>query len=139
MTKKSKISQATWTVLLVVMIAIFGVHTSANAEKTINLTAIDGYPTKSLWVKEFINFYIPEINKRLAANGNYKIRWNQAWGGQIVKPKHVLEGLQKGLGDIGVVTTVFHHDKVPLQAVAYVTPFVTTDRRMPGRVTTRSI
>jgi TRAP-type C4-dicarboxylate transport system substrate-binding protein len=131
MTKKSKVSYATWAVLLVAMITVFGIHTSANAEKTINLTAIDGYPTKSLWVKEFINFYIPEINKRLAANGNYKIRWNQAWGGQIVKPKHVLEGLQKGLGDIGVVTTVFHHDKVPLQAVAYVTPFVTTD---PGLV-----
>lgn len=104
---------------------------SAQAQKIIKLTAIDGYPTKALWVKEFINFYIPEINKQLAAKGNYKIKWNQAFGGQIVKPKKVLGGIQRGLGDIGVVTTVFHHDKVPLQAIAYVTPFVTTD---PGLV-----
>lgn len=97
------------------------------ATETINLTAIDGYPTKSMWVKEFIDFYIPEIDKRLAETGNYKIRWNQAFGGQIVKPRFVFQGIQKGLGDIGVVTTVFHHDKVPLQAIAYVTPFVTTD------------
>ena len=99
----------------------------SGAQETINLTAIDGYPTKALWVKEFINFYIPAVDKELAKTGKYKINWNKAFGGQIVKPKHVLEGIQKGLGDIGVVTTVFHQDKVPLQAIAYVTPFVTTD------------
>ncbi len=59
--------------------------------------------------------------------GKYKIKWNQAWGGQIVKPRGVLEGLKRGLGDIGVVTTPFHTDKVPLQSIAYVTPFVTTN------------
>ena len=50
MTKKSKVKQASWKVLPVAMIAVFGVYAPANAEKTINLTAIDGYPTKSLWV-----------------------------------------------------------------------------------------
>ncbi len=102
----------------------------ASATETIKLAAIDGYSPKSLWVKEFIDFYIPEIDKRLAATGNYEIEWNQAWG-QIVKVRGVLGGLQKGLGDIGVVTTVFHADKVPLQLVAYATPFVTND---PGLV-----
>ena len=95
--------------------AVLVMSTSAFAQKTINLTAIDGYPPKASWVREFIKHYIPAINKRLAAKGNYKIAWNQAWSGQIVKTRHVLEGLQKGLGDIGVVTTVFHADKVPLQ------------------------
>lgn len=120
-----------WKVLPVFLLLLVAFQSPAIAQKVIKLTAIDGYPTKALWVKEFINFYIPAIDRRLARTGNYKIRWNQAWGGQIVKPKHVLEGLQRGLGDIGVVTTVFHHDKVPLQAIAYVTPFVTTD---PGLV-----
>jgi len=105
----------------------------AQATETIELTAIDGYPAKALWVREFVDFYMPEIDRRLAQTGNYAIRWNQAWGGQIVKPKHVLEGLQKGLGDIGVVTTVFHPDKVPLQMVAYATPFVTTDPDLVAR------
>jgi len=119
----------TWTTAAVAGAVLFGVQ--AKATETIELTAIDGYPPKALWVKEFIEFYIPEIDKRLAKTGNYKIKWNQAWSGQIVKPRHVLEGIQKGLGDIGVVTTVFHADKVPLQMVAYATPFVTTD---PGLV-----
>ena len=103
----------------------------AGATETIKLTAIDGYPPKSMWVDRFIKFFIPEIDKRLARTGNYKIEWNQAWGGQIVKKKGVLKGLQTGLGDIGVVTTVFHGDKVPLQMIAYATPFVSTD---PGLV-----
>jgi C4-dicarboxylate-binding protein DctP len=102
---------------------------SASAAETIKMAAIDGYSPKSLWVKEFIDYYIPEIDKRLAAKGNYEIEWNQAWG-QIVKVRGVLGGLQKGLGDIGVVTTVFHADKVPLQLVAYATPFVTNDPKL---------
>ena len=103
----------------------------SQAQEVINLTAIDGYPPRSMWVREFINFYIPEVNRRLAETGDYRINWNQAWAGQIVKPRFVLEGLEQNLGNIGVVTTVFHHDKVPLQAIAYVTPFVTKD---PGLV-----
>ena len=102
-------------------------------QETIRLTVVDGYPTQSLWIKEFIDYYIPEVEKRLASTSNYKIRWNQAWGGQIVKTRNVLPGLQKRLGDIGIVTTVFHQDKVPIQAIAYVTPFVTTDPELVAR------
>ena len=99
-----------------------------SAPKTINLTAVDGYPPKALQVKTFIEYFIPEVDKRLKAGGDhYKIRWNQAFSGQIVKVRHVITGMQKGLGDIGVVTSVFHQDKVPMQAIAYVTPFVTAD------------
>ncbi len=97
------------------------------APKTISLTAVDGYPPRALQVRTFIEYYIPEVDKRLAKSGNYKIRWNQAFAGQIVKVRNVITGMQKGFGDIGVVTTVFHQDKVPMQAVAYVAPFVTSD------------
>ncbi|MBL4908218.1 MAG: C4-dicarboxylate TRAP transporter substrate-binding protein [Sneathiella sp.] len=111
--------------------AIISISNTVQATETIQLTAVDGYPPKSMWVKEFINFFIPEIDRRLAKTGNYKIKWNQAWSGQITKKKKVLQGIQKGLGDIGVVTTVFHADRVPLQMIAYATPFVTND---PGLV-----
>ena len=104
-----------------------GVSGHVSAQQTINLTAIDGYPIRAMWVKEFSEFFIPQVNKRLAAGGKYKIRWNQAYGGQIVKPRGVLEGIQRGLGDIGVVTTPFHTDKVPMQALPYVTPFVSSN------------
>ena len=102
-------------------------------QTTINLTAIDGYPPRALWIKEFVGFYIPEVDKRLARDNKYKIRWNQAWGGQIVKPQGVLEGLQKGLGDIGIVTTAIYGDKMKIMAVAYATPFTTTDPLLVSR------
>ncbi|MEM7026353.1 MAG: C4-dicarboxylate ABC transporter, partial [Pseudomonadota bacterium] len=105
----------------------------ASAQETLDVTAIDGYPPRSMWVREFVDYFIPEVDRRLAEGGNYAINWNQAWGGQIVKPRGVLDGLELGLGDIGVVTTPFHTDKVPLQGIAYVTPFVTTDPALVAR------
>ena len=100
---------------------------AAQAQKTLSLTAVDGYPPRALQVRTFLAYLIPEVDKRLAKSGEYKINWNKAFAGQIVKVRHVMTGMQKGLGDIGVVTSVFHQDKVPMQAVAYVTPFVTAD------------
>jgi TRAP-type C4-dicarboxylate transport system substrate-binding protein len=121
------------TRLFAAALSAFVLANSASAQQNINLTAIDGYPARAMWVKEFAEYFIPEVDKRLAATGKYKIKWNQAWGGQIVKPGGVLEGIKRGLGDIGVVTTPFHTDKVPMQALAYVTPFISTDPLLVAR------
>jgi len=104
----------------------------AKAE-TIKLIAIDGYPARAMWVKEFSEFFIPEVDKRLAETGNHQIEWQEAYGGAIVKPKGVLEGIKLGLGDIGIVTTVFHNSKLPSQAIAFVTPFISTDARVVAK------
>lgn len=101
----------------------------ASATETIKAVVIDGYPARALWVKEFSNFFIPEVDKRLAEKGNYKIDWQESYGGSIVKPKGVLEGVNLGLGDIGIVTTIFHSSKLPSQAISAVTPFVAPDSR----------
>ena len=99
------------------------------AAETIKATVIDGYPARALWVKEFTNFFIPEVDKRLAEAGNYQMDWQESYGGSIVKPKGVLEGIELGLGDIGIVTTIFHSSKLPSQAISAVTPFVAADAR----------
>ncbi|WP_425092319.1 C4-dicarboxylate TRAP transporter substrate-binding protein [Tropicimonas sp. S265A] len=101
----------------------------AAATETIKAVVIDGYPARALWVKEFTNFFIPEVDKRLAETGNYKMDWQESYGGTIVKPKGVLEGVKLGLGDIGIVTTIFHSSKLPSQGLAAVTPFVSSDAR----------
>ncbi|MEO1681278.1 MAG: C4-dicarboxylate TRAP transporter substrate-binding protein [Pseudomonadota bacterium] len=101
----------------------------AAATETIKAVVIDGYPARALWVKEFTAFFIPEVDKRLAESGNYKIDWQESYGGTIVKPKGVLEGVRLGLGDIGIVTTIFHNSKLPSQALSAVTPFVSSDAR----------
>ncbi len=101
----------------------------AYSAETIKAVVIDGYPAKALWVKEFSNFFIPEVDRRLAENGNYVMDWQESYGGSIVKPKGVLEGIKLGLGDIGIVTTIFHSSKIPSQAISAVTPFVAADAR----------
>lgn len=101
----------------------------AAAQESISAVVIDGYPDRALWVKEFTNFFIPEVDRRLAENGNYKMNWQENYGGSIVKPKGVLEGVQLGLGDIGIVTTIFHSSKLPSQGISGSTPFVASDAR----------
>jgi TRAP-type C4-dicarboxylate transport system substrate-binding protein len=101
----------------------------AYATETIKAVVIDGYPARALWVKEFTNFFIPEVDKKLAETGNYQMDWQESYGGSIVKPKGVLEGIKLGLGDIGIVTTIFHSSKLPSQAISAVTPFVSADAR----------
>ncbi len=101
----------------------------AMAAETVKAVVIDGYPAGALWVKEFTNFFIPEVDRRLAESANYVMEWQESYGGSIVKPKGVLEGIQLGLGDIGIVTTIFHNSKLPSQAISAVTPFVAADAR----------
>ena len=102
----------------------------AAATETIKMIAIDGYPERSMWVKEFANFFIPRVDEELARTGNYKIDWQQAYGGQIVKPRGVLDGIKLGLGDIGIVTTIFHNSALPSQAISAATPMVSSDARV---------
>lgn len=102
---------------------------TAYATETIKAVVIDGYPAKAMWVKEFSGFFIPEVDKRLAESGKYKMDWQESYGGSIVKPKGVLEGIKLGLGDIGIVTTIFHNSKLPSQAISAVTPFIAADSR----------
>ncbi len=101
----------------------------AAAQEKISAVVIDGYPARALWVEEFTNFFIPEVDRRLAEAGNYEMEWQESYGGSIVKPRGVLEGIQLGLGDIGIVTTIFHSSKLPSQAIAGSTPFVSSDAR----------
>ncbi|CAD0184692.1 hypothetical protein RUESEDTHA_01574 [Ruegeria sp. THAF57] len=119
-----------WTKRSLVAAAVVSVMAMpVMAEETISAVVIDGYPDRALWVKEFTNFFIPEVDKRLAESGNYKMNWQENYGGSIVKPKGVLEGVQLGLGDIGIVTTIFHSSKLPSQGISGSTPFVASDSR----------
>ena len=105
----------------------------AVAQETVSAVVIDGYPDRSLWVREFTNFFIPEVDRRLAETGTYAMSWQENYGGSIVKPRGVLEGVQLGLGDIGIVTTIFHSSKLPSQGLAAVTPFVSSDARVVAK------
>jgi hypothetical protein len=60
---------------LVLASALAAIPFAASAQQVIKLTAIDGYPPRALWTKLFIEYYIPEVDKRLAKSGKYTIDW----------------------------------------------------------------
>lgn len=95
----------------------------ALAQQTIKLTAVSGHPPVFLWVKTLDEIFIPEVDRKLAAGGKYKIEWTKAYGGTLVKLGGESKGIADGVADLGVVSTVFEAPKFPLQNVSYFTPF----------------
>lgn len=104
-----------------------------NKPEIIPLIAVDSYATTALWTLVFVEYFIPEVDRRLAETGNYQVRWNKAFGGTIAKTRGVLDSLQYDLGDIGIVTTPYHPDKVPFHNLPYATPLVTSDIGLVAR------
>ncbi len=104
----------------------------AQAAEDIRLTVLSGYNDRASWVRVFKEFWMPEVNRRLAENGNYRIKYTEAFG-TVVKPRGEFDGTKDGIGDIGLVVSVFHADKLPLPSVSFVTPFVTTDLELNAR------
>ncbi len=119
--------------ILVIIAGLSPTSSWADSPQEIPLIAVDSYAPTALWTLVFINYFIPEVDRRLAETGNYKIKWNKAFGGTIAKTRGVLDALQYDLADIGIVTTPYHPDKVPFYNLPYVTPLVTTDIGLVAR------
>ncbi|MBT5032185.1 MAG: C4-dicarboxylate TRAP transporter substrate-binding protein [Proteobacteria bacterium] len=113
--------------IIVLGLSLYLLAPVASASESIRMIAVDASSASALWVKVFIEYFIPEVDRRLAENDNYDIDWNPAFGGTIAKPKGVLDSLQHDLADIGIVTTPYHADKVPFHNLPYATPFVSND------------
>lgn len=111
----------------VLCLGISGANAQEKQPELIRMIAVDSYSQSALWVKVFVEYFIPEVDRRLAETGNYEIDWNPAFGGTIAKTKQVLESLQYDIADIGIITTPYHPDKVPFYNLPFATPFVTND------------
>lgn len=103
-----------------------GADSGGEAEE-INLTLVSGYTSTSSFIRVLESTFLPEVEARLAETNNYKINWNLGLGGSISKGREVLEGMEAGLGDIGIVHSPFHADKIPEFNISYMTPFTTVD------------
>jgi len=99
----------------------------AHAQQVIKLTAAAGHPPVFLWVKMADEVLIPEVDKRLAAGGKYKIEWTKAWGGTLLKLGSESKGVADGVADLAIISTIFEAPKFPLQNISYYTPFGSDD------------
>jgi TRAP-type C4-dicarboxylate transport system substrate-binding protein len=97
------------------------------AQQQIRLTIVSGNAPAFTPIGAAIAAFIPKVDEALARSGKYKINWVQGWSGSIVKPRGELEGVETGLGDVGVVPGPFYADKLSMFQIGYNTPFVSKD------------
>jgi TRAP-type C4-dicarboxylate transport system substrate-binding protein len=99
----------------------------AAAQQQMRLTIVSGNPPTFTGVAAAIEAFMPKVDEILAKSGKYKITWVQGWSGSIVKPRGELEGIQTGVGDVGVMPGPFFPDKLTLYQIGYYTPFMSKD------------
>jgi TRAP-type C4-dicarboxylate transport system substrate-binding protein len=103
--------------------AAFAFAAPARAEN-FNITMVSGHGTHLPWIRAIHEFYIPEVNKRLAAApGKHTIKWQEAYGGTIVKITGELQAVRNGVAEMAHVYTIFEPANLPLLQVTHVTPF----------------
>lgn len=114
--------------LVAALIASSAGFTGMAFAKTYNITFVGGHGTHLPWMKAIKEFYIPEVDKRLAAaGGKDNIVWTEAFGGTLAKVGGVLEAVQEGVADMGMVYTIFEPAKLPLMSVTFMAPFGSND------------
>jgi TRAP-type transport system periplasmic protein len=115
-----------WMMCIVGMALALTLTAGKATAKNYKITVSAGHPPVFLWVTLCRDFFIPEVDKRVAALGKGDtIEWNQAYGGTIAKIGGELEAIEAGVSDMGFVGTLFHAPKMPLHNVTYMTPFAT--------------
>jgi TRAP-type C4-dicarboxylate transport system substrate-binding protein len=118
-----------WQKLVICLIAgglILSLSVGSALAKNYKITVVAGHPPIFLWVTLCRDYFIPEVDKRIAPLG-HKITWNQAYGGTIAKIGGALEAIEEGIADMGFVGTIFEAPKMPLHNVSYMTPFGTNN------------
>jgi TRAP-type C4-dicarboxylate transport system substrate-binding protein len=122
---RSTFTKCGWAAGLLAVATI--VPVSAGAQQQLRLTIVSGNAPTFTAIGAAIEAFIPKVDELLAKSGKYKITWVQGWSGSIVKPRGELEGVQTGVGDVGIVPGPFFPDKLTLFQIGYYTPFVSRD------------
>ncbi len=105
--------------------AVAGLALSAGASaETMEITVVAGAPPTVSNVKATKEFFIPEINKRLAASGKgFTIKWNEAYSSSLAKFTEVFETVEENIAQMGVILKNFEESKLPLDQYFYMAPF----------------
>jgi TRAP-type C4-dicarboxylate transport system substrate-binding protein len=101
--------------------------TAAMAQETINLTVASSHPLTIPWVGMIKSHFMAETDRILAEGGNYKIEWQEAFGGQLYKANATLSSVEEGVTDIGWVFSFLEVAKLPLSQVSSYAPFSTAN------------
>ncbi len=97
------------------------------AQENIDLTIASSHPTAIPWVGMMQTHFMAETDRLLAETGNYKITWNEAFGGALYKANATLSSVEEGVTDIGWVFSLLEGAELPLSQVSSYAPFATNN------------
>ena len=107
-------------------LAALGMGTAAPAED-ITLRIGSGHPPGVVYAGLMIDYFQPELKKRVEERTDHTINFVEGYSGSIVKVTEVLEGVQDGIIDIGGMCFCFEPSNLPLHAFQVMLPFGTMD------------
>ena len=99
----------TVTLILSVLLVLAWMPFTENSAyaKTYRLRIGAGHPeAAAIWVKRLREFFAAEITKRTEASTDHEIDWVYGFGGSVAKIGEVLEAVQDGILDVGLVAYV---------------------------------
>lgn len=92
--------------------------------KSYTLRIGSGHPAgPAVYATQLRDFFVPEVERRIAEETNYKLKFVEGYGGSIASPSETLEAVQSGILDIGAYCTCFEPSKLFLHNFMYFTPF----------------
>ncbi|WP_434055206.1 MAG: C4-dicarboxylate TRAP transporter substrate-binding protein [Roseibium sp.] len=100
--------------------------TSALADE-ITLRIGSGHPPGVVYAGLMIDYFQPELKRRVEERTDHTINFVEGYSGSIVKVTEVLEGVQDGIIDIGGFCYCFEPSNLPLHAFQVMMPFGTMD------------
>ncbi len=97
------------------------------SQETINLTVASSHPLVIPWVGMIKSHFMARTDEILAQTGNYKIEWNEAFGGTLYKANATLTSVEEGITDVGWVFSFLEPAKLPLSQASSYAPFSTSN------------
>jgi len=101
--------------------------TSAVTAEDITLRIGSGHPPGVVYAGLMIDYFQPELKRRVEERTDHTINFVEGYSGSIVKVTEVLEGVQDGVLDIGGMCFCFEPSNLPLHAFQVMLPFGTMD------------
>jgi TRAP-type C4-dicarboxylate transport system substrate-binding protein len=99
------------------------------------MTIGSGHPADAaIWAGMVRDFFAPEVKKRVEARTDHKIKWVDAYGGAVAKLGGVLEAVQDGILDVGLIAYPFEPTKLFLHNFCYFVPFGSPDVNQVARI-----
>lgn len=100
---------------------------AALAQQTIDVTIASSHPTTIPWIGMIQTHFMAETDRLLAEKGEYRIAWNEQFGGALYRANATLTSVQEGITDIGWVFSYLEGARMPLSQVTGYTPFSTNN------------